>query len=102
MQCSPLVRGQNNLRELHALLAFLDPRLFNDADAFVHYFTPAKGKAKPGQRTRNTSELHTILQPLLLRRTIANVALSLPPLTEIVVQCELSPMQRKWCDHTLL
>ena len=88
---------QNNLRELHALLAFTDPRLFNDGDAFVHYFTPSKDAAAAGDRTRNTDELHSILQPLLLRRTITDVALKLPPLTEIVVRCDLSPMQRKWC-----
>jgi len=91
-----IARGnQNNLRELHALLAFINPRLFNDADAFVKYFTPPKSD-KSGARTRHTTQLHTILLPFLLRRTIKDVSLKLPPLTEIVVRCELSPMQRKW------
>lgn len=99
-----LLRLQNNLAELHALLTFIQPDVFTDADAFVAYFTPPvkKGKGKAGSSsaptatTRNTEQLHALLLPLMLRRTIADVKLKLPPLTETVVHCPMSAMQKQW------
>lgn len=38
--------------------------------------------------------LHTILRPFLLRRMKIDVASQLPPKTEIIVKCQLTPWQR--------
>jgi hypothetical protein len=59
-----LFAWQNNLHELWALLNFLLPDEFSDADQFDAFFQSSE-KAE-----EVTSKLHRILRPFLLRRLI--------------------------------
>ncbi len=62
------------------------PLLFHRS--FLQHFTAA-GEG-------GLADLRALLAPLLLRRTISDVpALALPPVSEIVVQCAMSALQRK-------
>jgi SNF2 family DNA or RNA helicase len=61
--------------------------------SFVEFFTAAAEGAGAGAAL---IQLHALLKPLLLRRTIADVpSLALPPLSEVVVKCAMTPLQRK-------
>ena len=58
---------QNNLHELWALLNFLLPEQFDDADAFDSFF-------ESSEKTEEvTSKLHKLLRPFLLRRLKSDV-----------------------------
>jgi SWI/SNF-related matrix-associated actin-dependent regulator of chromatin subfamily A member 5 len=82
---------QNNLHELWALLNFLLPDVFGDADAFDQWF-----------KTRNESEdtvvqqLHRVLRPFLLRRVKSDVEKALLPKKESNLYIGMSDMQVKW------
>jgi chromodomain-helicase-DNA-binding protein 1-like len=96
---------QNNLAELYALLALAVPAVFpiGAADSFVKQFKNAvdkDGKKTEGRPLRDAdlsvSQLQALLTPILLRRTLADVGVDLPPLTETVVQCPMTAMQKHW------
>ncbi|KAF0720267.1 Aste57867_454 [Aphanomyces stellatus] len=76
---------QNNMDELAALLAFLNPT----------FFTPSVCQAL---RTAEPPLLRAVLSPVLLLRTVQDVqaTLQLPPLTKVVIHTGLSPMQRAY------
>jgi chromodomain-helicase-DNA-binding protein 1-like len=82
---------QNDLGELHALLAFGMPDLFTRPDAFVAHFA-ALGGASPSPA--RAAELHALLRPFVLRRTKDDVLDELPPKREILVYAPLTPLQR--------
>ncbi|KAK7202019.1 DNA-dependent ATPase [Novymonas esmeraldas] len=88
---------QNNLKELWALLHFLAPRLFNDAESFDTWFDTATGQ----QDASVMSNLHKILAPLMIRRLKADVNTGIPPKKEIYVSCQLSKKQREWYMNVL-
>lgn len=48
------------------------------------------------------SELHTLLQPFLLRRVKAQVATELPKKTEVVIYHGLSALQKKYYKAILM
>ncbi|KAF4748328.1 putative global transcription activator SNF2L2 [Perkinsus olseni] len=77
---------QNSLTELWALLKFILPKVFNDADKFAEWFSkPFEAHAGPSSDVATASaltqeeqllvlhKLHTMLQPFLLRRTKCQV-----------------------------
>jgi SWI/SNF-related matrix-associated actin-dependent regulator of chromatin subfamily A member 5 len=80
---------QNNLHELWALLNFLLPEEFADADDFDAFFDSSE-KAE-----EVTGKLHRILRPFLLRRLKADVEKGLPCKTEINMYVPMSAMQKK-------
>lgn len=87
---------QNNLHELWALLNFLLPDVFGDAEAFDQWFT--------GQdRDQDTvvQQLHRVLRPFLLRRVKADVEKSLLPKKEVNLYVGMSEMQVKWYQKIL-
>ncbi|KAG1670418.1 hypothetical protein FOA52_010153 [Chlamydomonas sp. UWO 241] len=79
---------QNNLRELWALLHFLEPQKFHDADAFEEEYSL--------QTMDGVSGLHAVLRPHLLRRVIKEVEKSLPPKNEHILRVEMTPLQRQY------
>lgn len=79
---------QNNLHELWALLNFLLPDEFADADDFDAFFESSE-KAE-----EVTGKLHRILRPFLLRRLKADVEKGLPQKTEINMYIPMSKMQK--------
>ncbi len=83
---------QNNLMELWALLNFLLPDVFSNAEDFDAWF---KDKGEDDQ-DQVVKQLHKVLRPFLLRRVKADVEKSLLPKKEINVFVGLTEMQRKW------
>ncbi|KAG2523912.1 hypothetical protein JM18_004735 [Phytophthora kernoviae] len=88
---------QNNLHELWALLNFLLPDIFSDAEDFDAWFNV---DGEEGQENV-IKKLHTILRPFLLRRLKADVEHSLPPKVETKLYVGLSEMQREWYMRVL-
>ncbi|XP_061494773.1 chromodomain-helicase-DNA-binding protein 1-like [Rhineura floridana] len=83
---------QNSLGELYALLAFIEPVIFPKdlVEEFVQYY---HGIEKESKRAK---ELHSVLQPFLLRRVKAEVAAELPKKVEVVLYHGMSALQRKF------
>jgi SWI/SNF-related matrix-associated actin-dependent regulator of chromatin subfamily A member 5 len=102
---------QNNLHELWALLNFLLPDVFGEAEVFDRWFegeadapdgaadgtapSPRAAAARP-PGDRLVHQLHQILQPFLLRRVKADVEKSLLPKIETNVYIGMSDMQLRW------
>uniref|UniRef100_A0A7E4W0W4 SWI/SNF related, matrix associated, actin dependent regulator of chromatin, subfamily a, member 5 n=1 Tax=Panagrellus redivivus TaxID=6233 RepID=A0A7E4W0W4_PANRE len=89
---------QNNLHELWALLNFLMPEMFANAEDFDSWLTVS------GDRDTQdiVQRLHRILQPFLLRRIKADVEKSLLPKKELKIYIGLSQMQREWYTKILM
>lgn len=83
---------QNNLRELWALLNFLMPEIFGDAEQFDEWFSLSDEKAKDNV----IKKLHTVLRPFMLRRVKKDVATALPPKKETKLYVGLTSMQQDW------
>ncbi|AAS53332.1 AFL040Wp [Eremothecium gossypii ATCC 10895] len=89
---------QNNLHELWALLNFLLPDIFSDSAAFDEWFS---SEASDDDKDKIVKQLHTILQPFLLRRIKSDVETSLLPKKELNLYVGMSSMQRKWYKQIL-
>lgn len=87
---------QNNLHELWALLNFLLPDVFGDADAFDQWFS-----GQDQDQDKVVQQLHRVLRPFLLRRVKSDVEKSLLPKKEINVYLGMSEMQVKWYQKIL-
>jgi SWI/SNF-related matrix-associated actin-dependent regulator of chromatin subfamily A member 5 len=83
---------QNNLRELWALLNFLMPDIFGDAEQFDEWFSLSDESGKENV----IKKLHTVLRPFMLRRVKKDVATDLPPKKETKLYIGLSAMQQEW------
>eukprot|EP00658_Telonema_sp_P-2_P082333 TRINITY_DN8684_c0_g1_i1.p1 TRINITY_DN8684_c0_g1~~TRINITY_DN8684_c0_g1_i1.p1 ORF type:complete len:1198 (+),score=283.39 TRINITY_DN8684_c0_g1_i1:46-3594(+) len=90
---------QNNLRELWALLHFLLPDVFVAASSekFEDAFDLAKGKCD----TEMLRRAHALLGPIMIMRKKANVAVTLPPKTEIKLRVPMCALQRMWYSRLL-
>ncbi|KAF2758351.1 chromatin-remodeling complex ATPase-like protein [Pseudovirgaria hyperparasitica] len=87
---------QNNLHELWALLNFLLPDVFGDAEAFDEWFS---GQGSDSDTV--VQQLHKVLRPFLLRRVKSDVEKSLLPKKEINLYIGMSEMQVKWYKKIL-
>lgn len=94
---------QNNLKELWSLLHFLMPGIFTDWEAFEQWFDFSDLQDEEGTKRFVEDEtnhqlvkrIHTVLQPLLLRRVKADVAHHLPKKREYVLY---APMTKEQTD----
>ena len=84
---------QNNLHELWALLNFLLPDIFADAQDFDDWFS---SESTEEEKDKVVKQLHTVLQPFLLRRIKNEVETSLLPKQELNLYVGMSSMQKKW------
>lgn len=89
---------QNNLHELWALLNFLLPDIFADSQDFDAWFS---SEATDEDQDKIVKQLHTVLQPFLLRRIKNDVEKSLLPKKELNVYVGMSKMQKKWYKQIL-
>ncbi len=82
---------ENSLRDLWAIFAFVEPGLLGTEASFRRRFENpiADGDARAINRLRSR------LEPFVLRRTKEDVARELPSRTEQVIECELSPLQKR-------
>ncbi|TKA51808.1 hypothetical protein B0A49_13008, partial [Cryomyces minteri] len=87
---------QNNLHELWALLNFLLPDVFGDAEAFDQWFS---GQGEDQDTV--VQQLHKVLRPFLLRRVKSDVEKSLLPKKEINLYIGMSEMQVRWYQKIL-
>jgi superfamily II DNA or RNA helicase len=85
---------ENHLGELWSLFEFLNPGMLGSASIFKMTGAAARN---PDEATRRL--LAHALRPFILRRTKGQVASELPPKTELTVQCEMDPVQRKLYDE---
>jgi SNF2 family DNA or RNA helicase len=77
---------QNNIGELFTLLNFLDGRYVKEA--LEEKFSNLTGEEK-------VSELHTLLQPHILRRVKTDVLRELPEKVELIVPVSMTDLQRE-------
>jgi SWI/SNF-related matrix-associated actin-dependent regulator of chromatin subfamily A member 5 len=89
---------QNNLRELWALLNFLMPDIFGDAEQFDEWFSLSDESGKENV----IKKLHTILRPFMLRRVKSDVAKELPPKKETKLYVGLTALQHHYYVHCLM
>ncbi|KAK7097547.1 SWI/SNF-related matrix-associated actin-dependent regulator of chromatin subfamily A member 5-like [Littorina saxatilis] len=89
---------QNNLHELWALLNFLLPDVFNNADDFDAWFNTENFV----DNNQMVERLHNVLRPFLLRRIKADVEKKLLPKKETKIFVGLSKMQRELYTKILM
>ncbi|GAC1417017.1 MAG: hypothetical protein NVSMB5_07400 [Candidatus Velthaea sp.] len=82
---------ENSLRDLWAIFAFVEPGLLGSEASFRRRFENPIGEGDE----RAAKALRSRLEPFVLRRTKEDVARELPERTEQVIECELSPLQRR-------
>ncbi|PAA74399.1 hypothetical protein BOX15_Mlig003098g2 [Macrostomum lignano] len=78
---------QNSLRELWALLHFIQPDTFHSWPDF---------EEDHGDNNKGFEGLHKLLEPYLLRRVKKDVEKSLPPKTESILRVEMSRQQKQF------
>lgn len=85
---------ENSLDELWSLFDFLMPGLLSSYDRFVEkYIRPSIHQKAAGGK--NIDKLRAKVAPFILRRMKADVLQDLPPVSEIVYHCQLSPVQQE-------
>lgn len=89
---------QNNLHELWALLNFLLPDIFSSSQDFDDWFS---SETTEEDQDKVVKQLHTVLQPFLLRRIKNDVETSLLPKKELNLYVGMSNMQKKWYKKIL-
>ena len=89
---------QNNLHELWALLNFLIPEVFENAELFDQFFSVTGNE---NMKDDVIKRLHRILRPFLLRRLKNDVEKSLLPKKVMELYIGLSEMQRFWYTKLL-
>lgn len=89
---------QNNLHELWALLNFLLPDIFGDSAIFDDWFE--QNNSEQDQEIV-VQQLHSVLNPFLLRRVKADVEKSLLPKIETNVYVGMTDMQIQWYKSLL-
>lgn len=91
---------QNNLHELWALLNFLVPDVFANAEQFDDWFNLDIDDAN--EKNMLISQLHKILRPFMLRRLKLDVEKSLPPKHETILFTGMSAVQKKLYKDILM
>ena len=89
---------ENRLEELWSQFRFLMPGLLGGLEAFRDQFTKPIENGDKASAVR----LKKRIQPYVLRRLKRQVATELPPLTEMVVRCEMGSDQRGLYDAVRL
>jgi non-specific serine/threonine protein kinase len=82
---------ENSLRDLWSIFAFVEPGLLGSESSFRRRFEApiADGDEAAAQALRSR------LEPFVLRRTKEDVLRELPERTEQIIDCDLSPLQRR-------
>lgn len=85
---------QNNMKELFALIHFIQPEIFNHQEEFLKEF-PEKEFSSKQPDTKKSELLKKILKPFILRRN-KDVLKDLPKKREIILYSTLSKMQKTY------
>lgn len=86
---------ENSLSDLWAQMQFINPNVLGSYHFFVDHF---KNPIEKHHNQKALEELKKIVSPFILRRTKAEVLKDLPILTEQVIYCDLSELQKKWYE----
>jgi len=85
---------ENSLRDLWSIFAFVEPGLLGSEASFRRRFeVPIAEDGEAGERA--AAILRSRLEPFVLRRTKEDVAPELPERTEVTLECDLSPLQKR-------
>jgi len=83
---------ENSLSDLWSQMNFLNKGLLGSYNFFKqNYQTPIENRSD----TKAEDKLQLLIRPFILRRTKNEVARDLPPLTESVMYCPMTPEQQK-------
>jgi SNF2 family DNA or RNA helicase len=82
---------ENSLDELWSLFDFLMPGFLSSYDRFVEKYVRVSG----AEQVKNLDYLRKKVAPFILRRMKSDVLDDLPPVSEIVYHCQLSPVQQE-------
>ncbi len=82
---------ENSLRDLWSIFAFVEPGLLGSEASFRRRFELPIADGDE----RAAHVLRSRLEPFVLRRTKEDVARELPERTEQIIDCDLSPLQRR-------
>lgn len=85
---------ENRLTDLWSQMHFVEPGLLGSREQFEERY----GQPIAGGDAMRAAELRQRIRPFILRRKKAQVALDLPPRTELVERCELSEAERTTYD----
>lgn len=86
---------ENSLTDLWSQFSFINPGMLGSLNFFKKEFVvPIE---KKGDEVVS-KKLQKLIQPFILRRTKGHVAKELPPLTEIVHYCEMTPEQETYYE----
>ena len=80
---------ENALEELWSLFDFLMPGFLSSYERFIEKYIRPQG----AQLTKNLEYLKKKVAPFILRRMKSDVLQDLPPVSEIVYHCQLTPTQ---------
>ncbi len=83
---------ENSLTDLWAQMTFVNRGLLGNQNFFRNHFEIPITKNKDESKE---TKLKKIITPFILRRTKEMVAKDLPPITEQVLYCEMTPEQKK-------
>ncbi|KAG2446661.1 hypothetical protein HYH02_008231 [Chlamydomonas schloesseri] len=98
---------QNDLEELHALLAFLLPAIFTTGDGADALAEQVAEAARPGAprdletQARLVERMKALLQPFILRRLKSEVADQLVAKQQHILQLDMVPPQRALYESTI-
>ena len=90
---------ENHLGELWSLFRTISPGLLGSWERFRTRFADPIERHKDDERRQSLARL---VRPFILRRTKNTVLKELPPRTEVTLQAELSPPERKLYEDTRL
>lgn len=88
---------ENSVSELWSQLSFANPGLLGNYAHFQKEFQIPIEKQNDEQKLRR---LQNLIKPFILRRTKDQVARELPPKTEQVFYCSMTPEQEKYYEET--
>lgn len=86
---------QNNTYDLFAQMNFVNPGFLGNRNFFKKYFAEPIDKY---QNTEAVQKLRKMSKPFILRRTKEKVATDLPDKSEIILYCNMKPLQREVYD----
>ncbi len=87
---------ENSLSDMWSQFSFANPGMLGSLNFFKNEFVVPIEKKNDEIISR---KLQNIIQPFILRRTKNQVAKELPPLTEIIHYCEMTPEQEAYYEE---
>lgn len=89
---------QNNIAELWSIINFVMPSMFPSSNAFEQWVASVENTQLSSSCTvtaRAAKRMQFILRPFVLRRTKADIDLSLPPKCQVILRVRLGDQEKK-------